>query len=80
MLDFNQRKNIESIELKLKSLEPAAISKARLSDSIKLNEHINYYFKNSEKKYNVTTVITSCANEPGEGEHKLYHYIRCQEI
>ena len=45
MLDYNQRKIIESIELKLKSLEPAAISKARLSDSIKLNEHINYYFK-----------------------------------
>jgi 5'-3' exonuclease len=46
----------------------------------KLTTNINYYFKNSEKKYNVTKVITSCANDPGEGEHKLYHYIRSNHL
>ena len=46
----------------------------------KLTNNINYYFKNSEPNYKVTAVITSCANDPGEGEHKLYHYIRSNNL
>jgi len=46
----------------------------------KLTNRINYYFKNAEPKYNVKKIITSCADIPGEGEHKLYSYMRDNNV
>lgn len=42
----------------------------------KLNKYIVKFFKNKEKKYNVNKIIVSGPNEPGEGEHKLFDYIK----
>jgi len=42
----------------------------------KLNTNIDSYFKGQEKKYGVEQIIFSGSDKPGEGEHKLFHYIR----
>jgi len=42
----------------------------------KLCQSITKHFTLSEKKYNVGKIITSCSDECGEGEHKLFKYIR----
>jgi 5'-3' exonuclease len=41
----------------------------------KLNDKIKATY-NNPKKYNVLNIITSCSDECGEGEHKLFKYIR----
>ena len=41
-----------------------------------LDSYINSYFKSSKNKYNVKNIIVSGSLEPGEGEHKIYKYIR----
>ena len=41
-----------------------------------LSKEMNEYFKDNEKKYSVKNVIISAADEKGEGEHKLYEYMR----
>ena len=43
---------------------------------IQLSKAMNQYFLNKEKQYHVDKIIVSAADEPGEGEHKLFHYIR----
>jgi len=43
-----------------------------------LSTRIEYEFKHKERKYNVDTIIVSCSNEAGEGEHKLMDQIREQ--
>jgi len=45
----------------------------------KLTSGINQYFKNKEKKYNLTKIIISGPEDAGEGEHKLFDYIRKHE-
>jgi len=34
------------------------------------------YYKNQEKKYGITEFIVSTSDVPGEGEHKIFQYIR----
>ena len=41
-----------------------------------LNNSINNYFKGNEKKYGVEKIIFSGSDKKGEGEHKLFDYIR----
>lgn len=41
-----------------------------------LSIQINNYFQYSEKKYHVKKIIVSGSNEVGEGEHKIFKYIR----
>jgi len=41
----------------------------------KLSEKMYVYYDNPSK-YNVETIIVSCSDECGEGEHKLFEYIR----
>ena len=42
----------------------------------KLNDKIKAVYKSNTKKYNVSNIIVSCSDECGEGEHKLFEYIR----
>lgn len=41
-----------------------------------LSFKIKRHFEKKEKKYNVNKIIVSCSDERGEGEHKLFQYIR----
>ena len=41
-----------------------------------LSKRIQYKFKHAEQNYNVSNIVISCSNEPGEGEHKLFDYLR----
>ena len=38
--------------------------------------YTKYYYQNQEKSYNIQKFIVSTSNSPGEGEHKLFGYIR----
>jgi 5'-3' exonuclease len=45
-----------------------------------LSERINNEFNNKEKEYNINKIIISCSDEAGEGEHKLFQYIRDNDL
>ena len=46
----------------------------------KLSKIIDYEFKFTEKKYNCNSIIVSCSNEVGEGEHKLFNHLRSNQF
>ena len=41
-----------------------------------LNNSISAFFLNKEKKYNLSKIIVSGSDQRGEGEHKIFDYIR----
>ena len=45
-----------------------------------LGSYITNYYKNSEKRYNISTIIVSTSDVCGEGEHKIFEYIRNNKI
>jgi 5'-3' exonuclease len=46
----------------------------------KLSEKIEYAFSYVNKKYGIEQVIVSTSNESGEGEHKLFEFLRNNEL
>ena len=42
----------------------------------KLGRYITQYYKNKETRYNVKKIIISTSDDVGEGEHKIFQYIR----
>ena len=46
----------------------------------KLSKMIEYEFKFTEKKYNCNSIIVSCSNQVGEGEHKLFNHLRNNQL
>jgi 5'-3' exonuclease len=42
----------------------------------RLSKEIEVAFKDKENIYKVKKIVVSCSNEPGEGEHKLFQYVR----
>ena len=43
---------------------------------VNLNKNIKNYFRGKEQAYNVKNIIVSGSDEVGEGEHKIFQYIR----
>ena len=41
-----------------------------------LDKKVTEYFENRESFYNVNKIIVSKTSERGEGEHKIFDYIR----
>ena len=70
-----EKKIHESIFGKKKEWNKTAITPGT-NFMTKLNTNIDSYFKGQEKKYGVEQIIFSGSDQPGEGEHKLFHYIR----
>ena len=46
----------------------------------KLSKKINYEFTLKEKQLGVKKIIASTSQEPGEGEHKLFDYLRKNDL
>lgn len=46
----------------------------------KLSEKVNYEFTLKEKQFNVKQIIVSASDQPGEGEHKLFDYLRKNDL
>lgn len=68
--DINDRHNINNV----KRWDSAAITPGTEFMN-NLNENIRRYFLDF-KKYNIEEIIVSGSDIPGEGEHKIYEYIR----
>lgn len=66
--------NISESISKIDSWNTTAITPGTLFMQ-KLNEKMYSYYDNP-LKYNVETILVSCSDECGEGEHKLFEYIR----
>ena len=45
-----------------------------------LSKKINYEFTLKEKQLGVKKIIVSTSQEPGEGEHKLFDYLRKNDL
>lgn len=73
-LSFN-----ESVEIKKDKWNTSAITPGT-EFMEKLSKKINYEFTLKEKEFGVKKIIVSTSQEPGEGEHKLFDYLRKNDL
>ena len=74
-LSFNQKENnIDNIKWNTSAITPGTEFMNKLSC------RINSEFLFKEKQYNIKNMITSTSLEPGEGEHKLFEYLRINNL
>ena len=66
---------MSSLEKKPKLWNTTAITPGTIFMN-NLSARIYSEFINKETQYNVKQILVSCADKPGEGEHKLFQYIR----
>jgi 5'-3' exonuclease len=79
-LDFDENTRVSSDELKLKTNQKwntAAITPGTHFMSM-LSTRVKYAFSDPTMlaKCRIKTIVVSCSDEPGEGEHKMFQYLR----
>ena len=75
MLDENHIKDCKEQLEKQEQFDRTSITPGTVFMN-NLNQKVNEFFNNREKIYNVKKIIVSGSDERGEGEHKIFDYIR----
>lgn len=76
---FLNQLNFQKEHNKLNTWDTTAITPGTEFMS-KLSKKIEYSFSYTNKKHNIEDVIVSTSNEPGEGEHKIFEFLRKNDM